>query len=428
MEVKIEKLVYGGEGLGHADGCTVFVPFVMPGEVVEVEAREKKKKFARGRLRRVVTASEGRIAAACPHFAVCGGCDYQHIPYAQQVEFKTEILRETLWRLGRVKWEGEIPTHASPAWGYRNRAQWKVRPIGKNGGGALGIGYFQAGTSALCAVQECSVLSPRLAEAMTGLRAKLEEGGLPATLREIEAFADARDESVLLTASLTEFGKEKRELAAKLREAAPGATSVLLHESSRDRFELDGPGTLEYEAAGAKLRVGHLSFFQVNRFLVDEMVKVATEGESGGLAVDLFAGVGLFTVALAEKFERVIGVEANPAAARDLSVNLEAAGLGKERAQAISVDAEKWLAASGERPELVVLDPPRAGVEAEALERLMEMGPKRVVYMSCDASTLARDLGKLAGEGEKYEIAEMRMLDVFPQTYHIEAVVKLKRR
>ena len=128
IEVRIEKLVYGGEGLARHEGQAVFAPFVLPGETVKVEPLERRKKFIRGRLASVTQPSSERIAAECPHFSVCGGCDYQHIPYEAQLRYKSEILRETLSRLGKVIWEGEITTHASPPYGYRNRAQWKIAP------------------------------------------------------------------------------------------------------------------------------------------------------------------------------------------------------------------------------------------------------------------------------------------------------------
>jgi 23S rRNA (uracil1939-C5)-methyltransferase len=425
MNVKIEKLVYGGEGLGHSEGRTVFVPYVLPGEVVAVRATERKKKFVRGQLQHIVTAAPERAMAACAHFAACGGCHYQHIPYEEQLRYKADILRETLWRIGRVKWEGEIRAHPSPPFGYRNRAQWKVRQLGER----QAVGYFRGGSTALLPVEQCPILSPRLEQALGALRRLAADGRLPATLREVEVFADERDEKLLLNASCTEFSGAPDELAETLRGALPGAESVLLHESSRDRFELFGPGYITYRAGGTPLRVGHLSFFQVNRHLVEEMARVATEDARGTLALDLYCGVGLFSVPLAARCQRVIAVESNEAAARDLQENLAACG---GRAQAVCADVERFLAGVTETPDLVVLDPPRAGIAPAALQQLLRIGPKRILYWSCDPSTLARDLGALTAGGSHgvgtYEIDEMRLFDVFPQTYHIETLVRLARR
>src|ERR1700676_4667231 len=172
MEVKIEKLVYGGDGLAHYEGQTVFVPLVLPGELVSIAPAERKKKFVRGRLERVVEASPERVAAPCPHFGRCGGCQYQHIPYDAQIRYKTEILRETLGRIGRVKWDGPIGAQSSPPFGYRNRTQWKISPSTADQT-AQQMGYFEMGSTRLCAVNECSILTPRLADTFERLKTLL---------------------------------------------------------------------------------------------------------------------------------------------------------------------------------------------------------------------------------------------------------------
>lgn len=457
MEVTIEKLIYGGEGLAHHDGSTVFVPFVLPSEHVIVAPVEQKKKFVRARMEKVVAeASPDRVAAPCPHFGVCGGCDYQHIQYEAQLKFKTEILRETLRRIGRVDWAGEISAHASPPWGYRNRAQWKVRPLADSSAGAnpkvttstaggvgagspkggtrgaasapapLAIGYFRANSTALCAVEDCAILAPPLLKALLALREAAAASLLPKTLREIEAFAapaigDAAPK-VQLTATFAGFPSQAAETAELLRKIVPGLESLLFHDPSHERMELDGPGFLEYTTGGHAYRVGHFSFFQVNDFLVEELVKQAvTSEEPGRVAFDLFAGVGLFSVPLAKRFQRVVAVEANPAATRDLEVNVAGQGSIDVR----TADVERMVEKSKEKPEFVLLDPPRAGLEPGAVRGLLRIAPARITYVSCDPPTLARDLGALLKGG--YEIAEMHMFDLFPQTFHMEAVVRLRR-
>jgi 23S rRNA (uracil1939-C5)-methyltransferase len=375
-------------------------------------------------LQHIITPAPERAVPECPHFAACGGCHYQHIPYAQQVEVKKQILRETLWRLGRVNWEGEITAHTAPPFGYRNRAQWKTRVAEEHGA----IGYFRSGSSALLPVERCPIVSPGLGRALDALRALLSHARLPDTLREVEVFADERDERLLVNASCTEFPGSPAALAETLREALPNAASILLHESSRDRFELFGPGHIIYRAAGADFRVGHLSFFQVNRHLVDEMAATIASHATGASVLDLFAGVGLFSVPLTRGAEKLVAVESNEAAVRDLQVNLAPAGA---KAQAVSADAQRYLAGVAEAPDVVILDPPRAGVEPGAQRELLRIAPKRIVYLSCDPATLARDLGVLTGGGTHavgaYEIAEVHLFDVFPQTYHIETMVRLER-
>jgi 23S rRNA (uracil1939-C5)-methyltransferase len=219
------------------------------------------------------------------------------------------------------------------------------------------------------------------------------------------------------------------ETAALFRSALPSVETVLIHDPRADRFELSGPGHISYRVGNYSYRIGHLSFFQTNRFLLDELVRTVIGEARGRLALDLFAGVGLFSVPLANRFERLIAVESNMAAARDLEANLQASGAASPNLRNTTVEAflEQWQ----ERPDLVVLDPPRTGVAARALARLTKIAPQEIVYLSCDPATLARDLAILIGDTQNprgYRITELHLVDIFPQTYHIEALVRLSRR
>jgi 23S rRNA (uracil1939-C5)-methyltransferase len=429
MEVRIEKLVYGGDGLAHHDGHTVFVPLVLPGELVQIESSARKKKFIRGRLERVMEPSAERVSAPCPHYGRCGGCQYQHMPYEAQLRYKAEILRETLGRIGRIQWTGAIETQPSPPVGYRNRAQWKLRPNQEGSAGSVGIGYFEMGSTKLCAVKECTILSPRLADTFSRLRQLAAQGKVLPAIDEIEAFADSSDEKLLLNLSAERLGDSPESVAAGLRESVPNVESILIQDRRADAFHLSGPGYLTYAAGGAQFRVGHLSFFQVNRFMIDPLVEAVIGKIRGRLALDLFAGVGLFTVALTRQFERVIGVESNLAAAKDLEANLKESGGSSPSSR--NITAEGFLSRWQETPDLVVIDPPRAGVETEALAHLKKILPTRIHYVSCDPATLARDLAQLVGTQEAhgpYEIESINLFDIFPQTYHMEVLVRLRRR
>jgi 23S rRNA (uracil1939-C5)-methyltransferase len=449
IDVTIEKLIYGGEGLAHHDGATVFVPFVLPNERVSASPMEQKKKFVRARVAEVVTASADRIAPRCAHFGVCGGCDYQHIAYESQLKYKTEILRETLRRIGRIEWTGEIAAHASPPWAYRNRAQWKIRPLAESAespgvaksragqdsaaGAPLGIGYFRANSSALCAVEDCSIISPLLLKTLLSLREALAAGTLPKNLREIEAFSGGNDSQLLLTATFSGFPARADELARKIREIAPKTASLLFHDPTRERMELFGPGFISCEAGGRTYRVGHFSFFQVNRFMASDLASEVAEDEAGGsLALDLFAGVGLFSLPLAERFDHVVAVEANPASARDLESNIATiprgtGGHGGAASVEVRVaDVEQFLAKFRGAPQLVVVDPPRAGLTPQIVKYLARISPERITYVSCDPPTLARDLTAFQQAG--YEVGELHLFDLFPQTFHMETVARLRRR
>ena len=433
MRVKIEKLVYGGEGLTHDSGETIFVPFVLPGEEAEIEIVERKKKLLRGRLTHLLKASPLRIEGRCPHFGVCGGCDYQHIPYDAQLEIKEEILRETLRRLGRIDWKEPITVHASPPWEYRNRAQWKVRPraslrAGEPSAETSSIGYFEARSSTLCPVETCSIISPKLLAALQTLREALANGKLPPTLREIEAFTDADDNDLLLTVTCSSVPRPPEPLLQTLSQVLPAAKSILLQDVAGERMSLLGPGFLQYDVLQKGFRVGHLSFFQVNRFLVPEMAGVVCAlAGSGELAFDLYAGVGLFSASLAECFSQVAAVEADPASARDLeSVGRSSAKTIAVHNQPVGVFLNKWKSKRGTRaPDVVVVDPPRAGLEGGVADQLVALAPRKLAYISCDPSTLARDLAKLSAHA--YTLRELHLFDMFPQTYHVESVVLLER-
>src|SRR3984885_14136100 len=231
--LSIEKLVYGGDGLTHADGNTVFVPYVLPGEGVRAATKTKKKKLIWTKLVEVTSPSAERIAPSCPHFQVCGGCHYQHIPAVEQVRLKTEILRETLSRLGGVQWKGAIKAHSGEPYGYRNRAQWAVKS-----GMPRALGYFLPESSFIVPIDECPVLSPLLAETFGRLQEMARSGALPLGILEIEAFADSADEKIALNVAFERFPKPAAELAGALREAIPRIDSLLLLDQKKDKFEL----------------------------------------------------------------------------------------------------------------------------------------------------------------------------------------------
>jgi 23S rRNA (uracil1939-C5)-methyltransferase len=440
MDITIEKLIYGGDGLAHHEGSTVFVPFVLPAERVSAAPVERKKKFIRARVERLIEPSAGRAVPPCPYFGVCGGCNYQHIAYEAQLQYKTEILRETLRRLGHVEWPGEIASYAGPPWGYRNRAQWKVRALeqdaanpsaiaasGEPQATSLSIGYFGANSTTLRPVDQCAILSPLLLKTFLAFRDALAAGQFPRNLREIEAFAGSNDSKLLITLMFSGGFPPVKEVAEKVRGIAPELESLLLHDPTRERMDLAGPGFVEYEAGGSSYRVGHLSFFQVNRFLVDEMVgQIAANEEGGRLALDLFAGVGLFSVPLAKRFDRIVAVESNPAAARDLEFNISSrAEPNRGAIEARAMDVEHFLEKFKEKPDLIVADPPRAGLSPGVVKQLARIKPTRITYISCEPPTLARDLAELLKAG--YEISAINLFDLFPQTFHMEPVVLLRR-
>jgi 23S rRNA (uracil1939-C5)-methyltransferase len=391
--------------------------------------RTRKKQLIHATLREVKQPSSHRIAPPCPHFGVCGGCHYQHIDIAEQVKQKKEILRETLSRLGGVTWDGPIAEHSGEPFAYRNRAQWAFRDALPRA-----FGYFLPESAHILPIDACPVLSPGLAGLFAKLQNMARGNSLPPGVLEVEAFANSDDAKFAMNIAFERFPKPAKDLTAEFREALPQLESLLLLDQSKDRFELAGPGYLTHKVGGYSFRVSHLSFFQVNRFLIEDLLKTVLEDAKGNFVLDLYAGVGFFTLPLAKSFARVMSVDANLAATGDLRTNAENA---KVEVVAANEHVEDFLKKHAEQPDFVVLDPPRAGLGAETAALLANLGAPKIAYLSCDPSTLARDLAVLTGSARKpateiapahrYEIEQVDLFDLFPQTFHIETLVKLRR-
>jgi 23S rRNA (uracil1939-C5)-methyltransferase len=431
MLLAIEKLIYGGDGLARtppdSDGrsMAVFVPFVLPGERVEAEIIHGKASFARGSVSQLVARSPERVEAACPYFERCGGCHYQHIPYERQLEFKSAILRETLQRIAKVDLKSEIKLHASPPWNYRNRTRLQVRTTPE-----FTLGYFRFASHEFLGVERCPISSPLINRVMARL-IELKGSDCPASIEELELFADAGDERLLAwvfcgrdsdPAALQRWAEAvRREVPEIIGFAFFPSRRRSDDEESQDLNPLAQSGTPEllYRVQDAEYRVSAGAFFQVNRHLVSELVATVTGGASGALALDLYAGAGLFSVPLARKFHHIFAVEASQTSYVDLVHNAPA------NVKAVRARIEDYLRPARKCPDVIVLDPPRAGVGKTVTRLLVELAAPRVRYVSCDPSTLARDLVPLVAAG--YRIEEAHLFDLFPQTYHIESVLLLTR-
>jgi len=392
FEITVEKMVYGGDGLGRLDGRAVLVPFVLPGERVRAEATAEKPGWLRARVVQTEVAARERITAPCPYFMRCGGCHYQHAPYELQLAWKRGILEDQLRRIGKTAPPAEIAVVSGEPWGYRNRIQLHI--AGTN------LGYRAAQSHRLQPIETCPIASPALNRAITCLREMLHDARWPRFLRSIELFTNETDLQLKVL-------ETERPVAARF------------FEWCAERVPGWVPGTLDYGA----FRVSRGSFFQVNRFLIERLVETALDGATGDTALDLFAGVGLFSLPLAGRFAAVTAVEAGARAAADLRFNAERAGVtvGIENAP-----AEAFLETVTSPPDFVLLDPPRAGIGKRMVEQLARLRVRQLMLAGCDPATLARDLAGLLAAG--YRIARMTLVDLFPQTYHLETVVALDRR
>jgi 23S rRNA (uracil1939-C5)-methyltransferase len=436
----IEKLIYGGDGLSrlpaddHGRGKAVFVPFTLAEEKIEASLTEQKSGFARAKVDSVIESSPHRIQPACQYFARCGGCHYQHASYEHQLEIKQEILRETLRRVAKLELPGKIEVHPSPPWNYRNRSRLQVRVSP-----AFTAGYFKLASHDLLPVEECPISSPLINRGIAALWQGGRAGKVPAGVREIEFFASADDSAMLVELRCTHEARRAsvRSWIEELRAALPeiaGAVAFRETEHNPDAAEklvADSAQFLTYETKSGDYRVSAGAFFQINRHLTDDLVKIVTQGQSGGLALDLYAGVGLFSTALSA-FERVISVESSQTSAADLAYNQAANG------KAVQATAEHYLARAGSfeesgqtrkdadldsKPGFVVVDPPRSGLGERVARSLAALGAARLTYVSCDPATLARDLVILLAAG--YRVERAHLVDLFPQTYHLESVLEL---
>jgi 23S rRNA (uracil1939-C5)-methyltransferase len=385
VEVEVERILPGGLGFAHARGQTLMVALSAPGDRARVRVRSTKGRVAFASIEELLAPGPARTPAPCPYFGRCGGCDFQQLTYEAQLSAKSEIVRDCLRRVAGLAEAGEVPVTPSPAeWRYRARAQWQY----DRAAGALG--YFERGTHRVCDVAECPVAAPALAATLTELRAAARAGSLPPNAGEFQAVA--ADDGVGLAPPLNE--RDARVLTRRV--------------------------------AGETYRFDASCFFQINHALLDALVREGLGDARGRTALDLFCGVGLFTLPLARCFERVVGVEGNARACGFARRNLSDAGLTNARVETAAVSG--WLEqnASGLADlDLVLLDPPRTGAEAETIAAIVRLRPARVSYVSCDPATLARDLKALLAAG--YTLSSIRAFDMFPQTHHVETVVHLLR-
>jgi len=386
LDVKIEKIVPNGFGLAFAENLTVFVPLSAGGDKLRVRINQLKGKTAFAEIVEILAPSTERTEPRCPYFGRCGGCDFQQLKYEAQLAAKVGIVRDCLTRIGKIKYEREISIIGSPNdYEYRSRAQWHVDTRRKK------IGYFQRKSHDIIDVEICPILKPELQEVLTELRETIEWESFWSEIVEIES-ATAGGEISIYSAEIIEPTEE-------ISFTSNGET--YLHDAT--------------------------SFFQGNPFLIEQLVEAATANAAGETALDLYCGVGLFTLPLARKFQKVIGVEGYDKAIDYAEKNIENARLANVEFHRENVG--DWLKGNSENmknPDFLLLDPPRSGTEKETVEYILKLQPKQISYVSCEPSTLARDL-KILTEND-YSIESIVALDLFPQTHHVETVVRLNNQ
>ncbi|KAF0107632.1 MAG: 23S rRNA (uracil1939-C5)-methyltransferase [Anaerolineaceae bacterium] len=424
--VKLEKLTYGGAALGRLeDGRAVFVPFALPGETVRARVVEEKRGHVRAELVEVLEPAPERIPPKCKHFftplarssgegpgvRACGGCHHQNLSYANQLKAKTEILRDQLTRIGKIPDPPVQPMVPSPQeWNYRNHVQFHLTREGK-------LGFVAADDRSILPIAECHLPEAPLNE----LWPRLEfDPGLG--LERVSLRLGADGETMLILES-----DETPELEADLS---------VVHLREGEAVVMAGEESLTVEVRGRPFRVSAASFFQVNTAMAEKMAEhllTCLSLPPGATVLDVYCGVGLFSACLAPHAGRVIGIESSPSACEDFAVNLDEF----ENVELYEGAAEEILPAlvtQIDNLRYAVVDPPRAGLDKRALDALLALGaapsgqprgPGRIAYVSCDPSTLARDARRLIDGG--YRLTSVTPFDLFPQTYHIEAIAMFEK-
>ena len=383
IDVTIEKIVPNGYGMAFAEGLTIFVSLAATGDKLRVRVREKKGKVAFAEIIEVLVPSPERTTPECQYFGICGGCDFQQMTYEAQLASKISIIQDCLSRIGKINFEGDIPIIPSPnPYGYRSRAQWHTDTRAKK------IGYFKRYSHNIVDVENCPILAEPLQKTLTNFRENLRWEQFWSNNVEIEA-ANA-DERVSIYS--TEIIEPTQDIS----------------------FEV-GENWYFYNAE---------SFFQGNQFLVEKLIELAVSDATGENALDLFCGVGLFTLPLARKFKKVYGVESNGKAIEFAQKNTDNARLAN--VELFTENVGEWLTENNPQDiDFVLLDPPRTGAERATIDALLKLKPTQISYVSCDPATLARDLRLLT---VSYTIESITAIDLFPQTHHVETVVRLKIR
>ena len=380
LEVEVERILPGGMGLAHTQGRTVFVSLAAPGDRVRVRIDREQGNLLFASIVEIVTPAPVRIEPPCPYFGRCGGCDFQQLTYEAQLAAKAGIIRDCLHRLARLENVPDFVVTPSPNnWRYRMRATWQIDRELRT------IGYYERGSRRVCDVVDCAVLQPELQETLERVRGT-EWHRFPPDLKHLDAVAG--ENGVSLSPRFAEF--ETNELTLTVR--------------------------------GEVYRYNAEAFFQINPSLLGSLVEYAIGGATGESVLDLYCGVGLFTLPLARQFQKAVGVEANATATRFARRNLQLAGL--TNAQVITATVTDWFRSGSFDPvDFILLDPPRAGAESVVIKGMLDLHPAQISYVSCDPATLARDLKKLIAGG--YVIESIAGFDLFPQTHHVETVVRL---
>lgn len=444
FELEIVDLTHAGSGVGRHRDVAVFVPLTCPGDKAVVQVGAVHRDFLEAKLLELKRPSPDRVPPPCPVFGACGGCRLQHISYARQVELKTEIVREALFRVGRFEDTGVVlpAIGMDEPWGYRNKAQF---PVASRGGRPV-IGFYATGTHHLVPVDRCPVQHPTNNRILSEVRKLVSKYGLvPYDERRGDGFlrhvlakvAEETGQAMVTFVTNASAFPHERDIAREMTNRVPGLVSVSQNVNTDRTNVILGRGTrivlgepaIEDRTGGLRFRISATSFAQVNpeqAGVLDDRVLAYAGLTAAHTAVDAYCGVGTMALLMAVKAGRVYGIENSGSAISDARENARINRL--RNVEFIQGDVEKVLPEihrRGIRPDVLVLDPPRKGVDHRVVVSALRIAPPKIIYVSCEPATMARDLAKLAAGG--YRLVEVQPVDMFPHTHHVECVTLMSR-
>ena len=431
-----------GQGIAKVEGCAVFVPNAIAGEICRIRIEKAAKTWASGKIVEIMERSEHRINRACPVAKLCGGCAFHHMDYEEESRMKAQRVRTCLNRIGGENLEA-VPIMAAPTCeGYRNKAQY---PVSVKKGKAI-AGFYRAGSHDVVENQRCLILPPEsdavkdiVIDYVNQYRVMpYDEKTHKGLLRHIYVRRGAVSGQILVCLVLNGRRLPKPEELIQRLKKVPGFTTLVVSVNTKvgnsvlgDEFiTLYGPGYIEDTLCGLNFRLSPRSFYQVNHHQAQRLYEAAIERAEitkNDTVLDLYCGVGTITLAMAKAAGKVIGVEVIPQAVEDAKDN--AARNGIENAEFFCGDAGQAaleLERQGIRADVVVVDPPRKGLNADTIEALSRFAPRRIVYVSCDPATLARDVALLKERG--YQLKDAIAADLFPRCAHVETIVCLNKQ
>ena len=440
-EAEIVDYTSEGQGIAKVEGCAVFVPNAIFGEICRIRIEKAAKTWASGKIVEIVERSPHRVNRACPVAKLCGGCAFHHMDYEEEIRMKAERVRTCLNRIGGEKLE-TVPILAAPTCeGYRNKAQY---PVSVKKGRAI-AGFFRAGSHDVVENQRCLILpeeSDKIKDIVTAYANQFrvmpyDEKAHKGLLRHIYVRRGAVSGQILVCLVLNGRRLPKPDVLIERLKQVPGFTTLVISVNTKvgnsvlgDEFiTLYGPGYIEDTLCGLNFRLSPRSFYQVNHHQAQRLYEAAIERAEitkNDTVLDLYCGVGTITLAMAKAAGKVIGVEVIPQAVEDARDNAKRNGV--ENAEFFCGDAGQAaleLEKQGIRADVVVVDPPRKGLNADTIEALHRFSPRRIVYVSCDPATLARDVALLKARG--YRVKDAVAADLFPRCAHVESIVCLAR-